>query len=74
MIVHHKMLWPEGTDSWAFNYPGKQARAAAGLGRRSGGRISVRRYGRLSGQIRMVAANGPYRQAFEIEGRTEGYG
>lgn len=74
MIAHHKMLWPDGTDSWAFNYPGEARRAANARGRRAGRRALGAFYGRFGGLKRIVWRNPPYRQVTEIAGLTEGYG
>lgn len=74
MIVDHKMLCPEGTDSWALNCPEWARAAAAGLGRVVGEAIFQAAYGGLRGVLRRVVHNCPYLQAIGKAGLTDGYG
>lgn len=74
MIGHHKMLCPEGTDSWAINCPGWAGAPARGMGRVVGEAIFVSLNGRFGGGLRMVFANCPYLQPLGKARLTDGYG
>lgn len=74
MIVDHKMLCPEGTDSWALNCPEWARAAAAGLGRVVGEANFPALYGGSGGRLRTVIGNCPYLQAIGKAGLTDGYG
>jgi hypothetical protein len=74
MTANHKMLCPEGTDSWALNCPESNGAAACGLGRAVGEAISGGSDGRFWGDLRMVVRNCPYWQVIGNAWLTDGYG